>query len=89
MRCCRATCRCRCGGPQKPGVKITVTFGQQEKTAETGKDGRWLVRLDAMKTSAEPASITRMACPRLVSALTNGTDRINEMKTNGKKETIT
>jgi hypothetical protein len=45
-------------GTAKPGAKITVTFGQQEKTAETGKDGKWLVRLDALKASAEPAQLT-------------------------------
>lgn len=45
-------------GTAKPGTKVTVKFGQQEKTAETGKDGKWLVRLDAMKGSAEPAQLT-------------------------------
>ena len=55
-------------GTAKPGAKVTVTFGQQEKTAETGKDGKWLVRLDALKASAEPASITRMAFRPLRSA---------------------
>jgi len=45
-------------GTAKPGAKIAVTFGQQAKTAETGKDGKWLVRLDAMKASAEPAQLT-------------------------------
>jgi len=45
-------------GTAKPGAKVTVKFGQQEKTAETGKDGKWLVRLDAMNASAEPAELT-------------------------------
>jgi len=45
-------------GTAKPGAKITVTFGQQEKTAEAGRDGKWLVRLDALKASAEPAQLT-------------------------------
>ena len=45
-------------GTAKPGTKVTVTFGQQEKSAETGKDGKWLVRLDALKASAEPAQLT-------------------------------
>lgn len=45
-------------GTAKPGTKVTVTFGQQEKTAETGKDGKWLVRLDALKAPAEPAQLT-------------------------------
>jgi sialate O-acetylesterase len=45
-------------GTAKPGAKITVIFGQQEKTTETGMDGKWLVRLDALKASAEPAQLT-------------------------------
>ncbi|MCF7731382.1 MAG: sialate O-acetylesterase [Akkermansiaceae bacterium] len=45
-------------GAAKPGTKVTVQFGQQEKTTKAGKDGRWLVRLDAMKASAEPAPLT-------------------------------
>jgi len=45
-------------GTAKPGAKITVKFGQQEKTTETGKDGKWLVRLDVLKASAEPAQLT-------------------------------
>jgi len=45
-------------GTAKPGTKVTVTFGQQEKSAETGKDGKWLVRLDALKASAGPAQLT-------------------------------
>jgi len=44
-------------GTAKPGTKITVKFGQQEKAAETDKDGRWLVRLDALKVSAGPAEL--------------------------------
>ena len=45
-------------GTAKPGTKITVKFGQQEKAGETDKDGKWLVRLDALKASAEPAELT-------------------------------
>ena len=45
-------------GTAKPGTTITVKFGQQRKTAETGTDGKWRVRLDAMKASAEPAELT-------------------------------
>ena len=29
---------------------MTVHFRDQEKTAEAGKDGKWLVKLDALKT---------------------------------------
>ena len=45
-------------GTAKPGTKITVKFGRQEKTGEAGTDGKWLVRLDALKASAEPAELT-------------------------------
>ena len=45
-------------GTAKPGTKITVKFGRQEKTTETSQDGKWLVRLDALKASAEPAELT-------------------------------
>jgi len=44
-------------GTAKPDTKITVNFGQQEKTTEAGKDGKWLVKLDALKVSAEPAEL--------------------------------
>src|SRR5580704_18626925 len=30
-----------------PGEKITVKFDQQLKTVKTGKDGKWIIRLDA------------------------------------------
>jgi sialate O-acetylesterase len=45
-------------GTAKPGTKVTVKFAQQEKTAEADKDGKWLLRLDALKVSAEPAALT-------------------------------
>ena len=45
-------------GTAKPGTKVTVDFGRQEKTVETGTDGKWLVRLDPLKASAEPAELT-------------------------------
>ena len=46
-------------GMAKPGTKVTVKFGaQQEKTGEAGTDGKWLLRLDALKVSAEPAALT-------------------------------
>lgn len=36
-------------GKDKPGQKVTVRFGKQQKEAVTGADGRWLVKLDAME----------------------------------------
>jgi len=44
-------------GTAKPGTKVTVKFGQQKKTGEAGMDGKWLVRLDALKASAESAEL--------------------------------
>jgi len=44
-------------GTAKSGTMITVKFGRQEKTAEADKDGKWMVRLDAMKTSIVPAKM--------------------------------
>jgi len=38
--------------------KITVTFAGQKKTAAAGADGKWMVKLDAMKASATPAQMT-------------------------------
>ena len=36
-----------------PGEKVTVTFAGQKKTATADKNGKWVVRLDAMKASAK------------------------------------
>ena len=44
-------------GMAAPGDKITVAFRDQKKTAEADKDGKWLVRLDAMKVG-EPGKMT-------------------------------
>ena len=47
-------------GTAKAGTRITVRFGPQEKSAEAdkdGKDGKWMVRLDALKASAAPAEL--------------------------------
>jgi sialate O-acetylesterase len=40
-------------GFDAPGSKITVTFAGQEKTAETGKNGKWMLKLDPLPASAE------------------------------------
>ena len=45
------------------GEKITVKFAGQEKTARAasvtaGADGKWMLKLDAMKASAKPAQMT-------------------------------
>ena len=36
-------------GAAKPGEKVTVAFRDQTKQAQADKDGKWVVRLDAMK----------------------------------------
>jgi len=45
-------------GTAAPGEKITVAFQGQTKTTEADKDGKWLVKLDPLKASAEPAKLT-------------------------------
>jgi sialate O-acetylesterase len=45
-------------GWASPGTKITVTFGNQAKTAVAQADEKWMVRLGAMAVSAEPRVMT-------------------------------
>ena len=45
-------------GTAKAGTTVTVKFGAQEKSAEADKDGKWMVRLDALKASTTPAELT-------------------------------
>jgi sialate O-acetylesterase len=45
-------------GRADPGEEITVTFGNQSKRAEAGEDGRWQVRLDALKADAKGQTLT-------------------------------
>jgi sialate O-acetylesterase len=40
------------------GQKVTVTFAGQDKSVTAGADGKWTVKLDALKASAEPATMT-------------------------------
>lgn len=44
-------------GAAKPGEKVTVVFRDQTKQAEADKDGKWVVRLDAMKVG-KPGKMT-------------------------------
>jgi hypothetical protein len=44
-------------GWDEPGAEITVEFAGQKKTAKVAADGKWLVRLNSMKASAEPQSL--------------------------------
>jgi sialate O-acetylesterase len=40
------------------GAEITVEFAGQKKTVITDANGKWLVKLDALKASAEPRTLT-------------------------------
>ena len=42
----QADCNVPVFGSAEPGEQVTVEFNGQKKTANTGKDGKWLVRLD-------------------------------------------
>ena len=44
-------------GTAKAGEKVTVKFRDQEKQAAADKDGKWLVRLDALKVG-QPGKLT-------------------------------
>ena len=38
--------------------KVTVKFAGQEKSATAGADGKWMVKLDTMKASADAGKMT-------------------------------
>lgn len=44
-------------GWSKPGTKVTVEFAGQKKTATADKDGGWLIELNDLKASFEPAEM--------------------------------
>ncbi len=44
-------------GWDTPGTKVTVTFGEQNKSAEAGSDGAWRVKLDPVNANATPRTI--------------------------------
>lgn len=45
-------------GQAEEGEEVTVTFGDQKKTAKADAEGRWMVKLDALKASSEPQTLT-------------------------------
>lgn len=45
-------------GTAKPNEEITVTFAGQKKHTKTGKDGKWMVKLDPLKASKIANSMT-------------------------------
>lgn len=44
-------------GWSKPGTTVTVEFAGQKKSATANKDGKWMLELDALKASYEPAEM--------------------------------
>lgn len=44
-------------GFDAPGSKVTVAFAGQKKTATADKNGDWMVKLDPLKASTEPAEL--------------------------------
>lgn len=45
-------------GRADAGEKVTVTFAGQSRSATAGRDGKWIVLLDALETSATGADLT-------------------------------
>lgn len=45
-------------GWAEPGEAVTVTLGSQTKKTEADKDGKWQVKLDALKTNAEGQTLS-------------------------------
>src|SRR5258708_21841862 len=45
-------------GWTQPGEQVTVSFAGQTKKTTADADGKWLVRLDSMKASANPEGLT-------------------------------
>lgn len=45
-------------GKADPGESVTVRFGKQSKSATADKDGKWIIRLNATRASATPATLT-------------------------------
>jgi sialate O-acetylesterase len=44
-------------GKADPGEQVTVIFGKQSKDVKAGTDGKWLVKLDSLKASSDPAEM--------------------------------
>ncbi len=45
-------------GEGTPGEKVTVSFAGQDRTATTGTDGQWMVKLAPMQASSEARTMT-------------------------------
>ena len=44
-------------GWSKPGTEVTVEFAGQKKNATAGADGKWVIQLEDLKASFEPAEM--------------------------------
>jgi len=44
-------------GWSEPGTKVTVEFAGQKQTATAGTDGKWVIELDDLKASFDPAEM--------------------------------
>jgi sialate O-acetylesterase len=53
-------------GKGSVGEKVTVTFGGQAKSTVVGADGRWMVRLDAMKAEKKAQELLVQGVNQLV-----------------------
>jgi sialate O-acetylesterase len=49
---------CPIWGWAEAGEEVTVEFAGQKKTAKPGEGGKWMVKLDALKASSEPQTMT-------------------------------
>jgi sialate O-acetylesterase len=45
-------------GWSKPGTEVTVEFAGQKQTAKAEENGKWMLKLDSLKASAEPSNMT-------------------------------
>src|ERR1051326_9590040 len=45
-------------GWDTPGTQVTVTFAGRQKTAQAGKDGKWVVKLDPVPANDQPQVLT-------------------------------
>ena len=54
-------------GRAEPGSTVVVTFADQEQSATTAKDGRWMLKLEALKASADGRTLTAKAGTSAVS----------------------
>ncbi|RMG32747.1 MAG: hypothetical protein D6725_17010, partial [Planctomycetota bacterium] len=47
----------RVWGWADPETQVTVAFGDRQASTTSGKDGRWMIHLDALPASAEPRTL--------------------------------